>query len=196
MRPERSHRRRWLSLAQFGMLGIVLMLSACLNRWDIPAGSYRPLPDGVKVTPVGTLLASGTVVKVNDADTLAVLGPDRNVYKIRLQGIDAPENKQNYGQHCAAKLRRLATDQRVTVEAYKKDRYQRIVAKVSLGGQDLALAMIRQGCGWHYTAYASEQSAADQQAYARAESEARRRKIGLWRAARPQAPWEYRQQYR
>ena len=44
----------------------------------------------------------------------------------------------------------------------------------------------------HYKAYADEQSWRDQRNYASAEKQARNNKQGLWRAARPQAPWDYR----
>lgn len=84
----------------------------------------------------------------------------------------------------------------VEVEAYKLDRYGRIVAKIMAGGKDVALEQINNGCGWHYTAYAKEQSAADQQAYAAAEKQAKKSRKGLWRDKQPTAPWDFRRQQR
>lgn len=167
----------------------LLMLGGCL---DIKSGSYQQLPDGMQISDYGTLLAQGKVVSVADADTVTILGSNNKHYKIRLQGIDAPEKKQNYGAQCKDKLAALVLNRRVDVEAYKKDRYQRIVAKILLDDQDMALELIRQGCGWHYKAYADEQSWRDQRNYAAAEKQARNSKLGLWRDARPQAPWDYR----
>lgn len=166
-----------------------VMLSGCL---EVKPGSYTKLPKDVKVTDYGTLLAQGRVVKVTDADTITILGSDEKRYKIRLQGIDAPEKKQNYGVACTDKLAAMVLNQRVDVEAYKTDRYKRVIAKVMLDDKDMALELIRQGCGWHYKAYADEQSWRDQRNYASAEKQARNNKQGLWRAARPQAPWDYR----
>ncbi len=168
---------------------VSLILCGCL---EIKPGSYSKLPGDVKVTDDGTLLAQGRVVKVADADTMTILGSDRQRYKVRLQGIDAPEKKQNYGMACKDKLAAMVLNRRVDVEAYKKDRYQRVIAKVMLDDKDMALELIRQGCGWHYKAYASEQSRSDRRDYAAAEKQARHNKRGLWRAARPQAPWDYR----
>nr|CAA6812403.1 MAG: Endonuclease YncB, thermonuclease family [uncultured Thiotrichaceae bacterium] len=159
---------------------------------EVKPGSYTELPKNVHITEYGTLLAQGKVVRVTDADTITILGSDKKRYKIRLQGIDAPEKKQNYGAACKDKLSAMVLNRRVDVEAYKKDRYKRVIAKVMLGDKDMALELIKQGCGWHYKAYADEQSWSDQRNYAAAEKHARNNKLGLWRAARPQAPWDYR----
>src|SRR5688500_11814005 len=40
---------------------------------------------------------SGRVVSVEDGDTIMVLDSDNRTYKIRLQGIDAPEGGQAFG---------------------------------------------------------------------------------------------------
>ncbi|MEZ5476060.1 MAG: thermonuclease family protein [Thiolinea sp.] len=169
-------------------------LTACLGNIDLKPGSYRPLPEGVEISPEGTLLAQGQVVGISDGDTLSVLGKDKKTYRIRLQGIDAPEKKQDYGQKCKESLMRLTANLPVEVEAYKQDRYGRIVAKVTARGKDVALEQIRNGCGWHYTAYAGEQSTSDRKDYAAAEKAARQARRGLWRGKNPQAPWDYRHQ--
>lgn len=179
---------RCLSLC-ISLCSISLLLSGCL---DIKSGSYTTLPKEVNITDYGTLLAQGLVVRVADADTLTILGSDNKRYKIRLQGIDAPEKRQNYGTACGQKLSAMTLNQRVDVEAYKKDRYGRIIAKVTSGDRDMALELIKQGCGWHYKAYAAEQSWRDRRAYASAEKQARHNKQGLWQDARPEAPWDYR----
>ncbi|MEZ5453345.1 MAG: thermonuclease family protein [Thiothrix sp.] len=64
------------------------------------------------------------------------------------------------------------------------------------GGKDVALEQINNGCGWHYTTYAKEQSAADQQAYAAAQQQAKKSRKGLWRDKQPTAPWDFRRQQR
>lgn len=168
---------------------ISVLTGGCL---EVKPGSYSKLPEGVQLTDYGTLLAQGRVVKVTDADTITILGSDEKRYKIRLQGIDAPEKKQNYGADCKDKLTAMVLNRRVDVEAYKTDRYKRVVAKVMVDDKDMALELIRQGCGWHYKAYADEQSWRDQRNYASAEQQARNNKLGLWQSARPQAPWDYR----
>lgn len=170
----------------------ISLLAGCLGTLDIKPSSYQKLPKGAEITAAGTLLAEARIIQVSDGDTLTVLGPDKKTYKIRLQGIDAPEKKQPYGQKCKESLMMLTANLPATVEAYKKDRYGRVVAKVSINGKDVALEQIRNGCGWHYAAYAKEQSRTDQAAYAAAEQQARRAKAGLWHDKKPQAPWDYR----
>lgn len=183
----------WLSMGLL-VLGL-FMLKSCSGIGDllnVSSGSLQKLPDSIAMSAYDALLAQSRVISVADADTLTVLGRDENKYKIRLQGIDAPERKQAYGAMCKEKIAGLLSQQLVDVEAYKRDRYQRLVAKVTWQDQDVALETIRVGCGWHYKAYADEQSWRDQRAYAKAERHARRNKLGLWRDANPEAPWDYR----
>ncbi|MEZ5476560.1 MAG: thermonuclease family protein [Thiolinea sp.] len=182
------------------LLLVVLLAGFYLFRpagWDGQPGkgSYRKLPEQHKpdISEYNKLLIKAQVISIADADTLTVSGNDGKHYRIRLQGIDAPEKKQAYGKACRTQLQTLANHQTVQVEAYKHDRYGRIVAKVLLHGEDVALQLIRQGCGWHYVAYADEQSGSDRRAYARAERSARSQHQGLWQDKQPQPPWEYRQ---
>ncbi|HPE61429.1 MAG: thermonuclease family protein [Thiothrix sp.] len=178
------------------MLLVLPLLGSCRMPLDPSTDTPGKLPPGTRISSAGTLLARGQVVRVSDGDTLKVMGPDRKPYTIRLQGIDAPEGKQAYGQLCKEKLARKVLNLPVELEAYKQDRYGRIVAKVSRKGEDVALSQLQEGCGWHYKAYANEQSPSDRAAYALAETEAHKARRGLWRAARPQAPWDYRARYR
>lgn len=184
------------SIARPLALIIVLPLTACLGTLDSKPGSYRKLPEGVSISKDGTLLAQATVVRIADADSLTVMAQDGQQYRIRLQGIDAPERKQAYGTLCREKLSRLAQQKTVQVEAYKKDRYGRVVAKVRLNNNDLALMMLEQGCAWHYKAYAAEQGWRDKRAYDKAERTARQKQLGLWRNRNPLPPWKFRRQNR
>ena len=70
------------------------------------------------------------------------------------------------------------------------ERYGRFVSRVSVGGEDLSLALVAAGLAWHYVRYS------DDAALARAEADARRKKIGLWAQSVPVAPWEFRRQSR
>lgn len=57
---------------------------------------------------------------------------------------------------------------------------------------DAGHAQITAGLAWWYRKYASEQSAEDAAAYELSETEARARRVGLWRDAEPVPPWEWR----
>lgn len=171
-----------------------LLLAGCLDKFDSKPDSklQAQLPPGASISDNGTLLAQGRVVGVSDGDTISVLASNKRQYKIRLQGIDAPEKAQPYGQKCKEDLMTQAINLTADVEAHKLDRYGRVLGKVTIEGKDIALTQIQNGCGWHYTAYAKEQSADDQTAYAAAEQQARKAKRGLWKEKQPEAPWDFR----
>ena len=134
----------------------------------------------------------GKVVNVADGDTITVLDEKNIQYKIRLQGIDAPEKAQPYGQKSKQSLHQLVHSKQVTVEYHKKDKYGRTVGKVLFNGSDICLEQIKLGMAWHYKQYESEQSKADRDVYAQAELASRTQTIGLWKDKNPTPPWEFR----
>ena len=79
------------------------------------------------------------------------------------------------------------------VDYNKYDRYQRILGKVLLSGEDVNLEQVEAGLAWHYKRYQREQPPSDRVKYSDAELEARRHKLGLWPDPSPVPPWEYRQ---
>ena len=136
----------------------------------------------------------GKVVNVADGDTLTVLDGHKTQHKIRLQGIDAPEKSQPFGQKSKQSLNQLVHSKMVTVEFEKKDKYGRTVGKVLLNDNDVCLEQLKLGMAWHYKKYASEQSKEDREIYAQAEQLAKSQAIGLWRDKNPMPPWDFRQQ--
>ena len=135
---------------------------------------------------------TGRVVGIADGDTLTLLDEANTQHKIRLAGIDSPEKKQPFGQHCKQSLSDLAYGRTVAVEANKRDRYGRMIGKVLVGGEDANLEQIRRGCGWHYKKYMNEQRLDDRLAYNAAEDLARAARVGLWADRDPVAPWDWR----
>lgn len=138
----------------------------------------------------GTL--EGKVVGVADGDTITVLEANNTQHKIRLQGIDAPEKAQAFGQKSKQSLHQLIHNKQVSVEFQKKDKYGRIVGKVLHEGTDVCLEQIKLGMAWHYKQYASEQSKEDRETYAQAELRAQSQKIGLWKDTNAIPPWNFR----
>lgn len=135
---------------------------------------------------------SGRVVRVVDGDTLVLLLASQQQERVRLAGIDCPERGQPFGRQAKARLTDLAAGRSVTVDWHKRDRYGRIVGKVLDGGQDLNLALVRDGMCWWYRKYADEQAPRDQRLYREAEETARAARRGLWRDKNPVPPWEWR----
>ena len=58
----------------------------------------------------------GNVVSIADGDTITVLDTNNKQHKIRLQGIDAPEKSQAFGQKSKQSLHQLVNKKQVTVE--------------------------------------------------------------------------------
>lgn len=152
----------------------------------------------------GQILADtleGRVVSVADGDTVTVLDTNNQPHKIRLQGIDAPEKAQPFGQRSKENLSRLVFKKDVRVEWEKRDRYKRIVGKVWVQPDscptcpmtlDAGHAQITVGLAWWYRKYAGEQSPHDRGAYEFSEQEAKAKRVGLWSQPNPLPPWEWR----
>lgn len=142
--------------------------------------------------PARSAEMTGRVVGVIDGDTIDVLMPGLQVVRVRLAGIDAPERGQAFGTAAKAALSELVFARQVVVQWKKRDRYERLVGKVTVSGADANLAMLARGMAWHYLRFEAEQERADRAAYAQAEGEARVQRRGLWGDLKPVAPWDYR----
>ena len=134
----------------------------------------------------------GLVVGVADGDTITVLDQQKNTYKIRLQGIDAPEKKQAFGEKSKQSLHDLVHGKQVRIEYDKEDKYGRIVGKITLDDLDICLQQLLLGMAWHYKKYQNEQSVADRVVYNDAELKSKSLKLGLWADETPTPPWEFR----
>lgn len=134
----------------------------------------------------------GIVVGVADGDTLTLLDANRVQHRIRLDGIDAPERRQAFGQRSRESLTVLAKGRSATADCPKTDRYGRAVCRVRIDGVDVALAQLERGLAWHYLKYAHEQDPSVRRLYERAERAARAGRAGLWSQPEPLPPWDYR----
>jgi len=87
--------------------------------------------------------------RIVDGDTIHI-----SKTKIRLHGIDAPENKQfcnasgqewPCGQEATQALVEAISDQSVTCKGGKRDRYKRLLAVCYVGNINLNAMMVRNG---------------------------------------------------
>jgi len=96
------------------------------------------------------------VVWIYDGDTIQVRTRLGQKYKIRFAGIDAPETKKivrgrvkSYGQPFAKQakvfLEKRVLRRNVRIEVYGVDQYQRLLAFVFLGEQNLNVTLVREG---------------------------------------------------
>jgi endonuclease YncB( thermonuclease family) len=172
-------------------VGILLLSTACSRP---PKQSNREPPRSTVGAAAQTL--TGRVVRIADGDTITVLDASKTQYRIRLQGIDAPESKQDFGTQSKKQLSALIFGKDVEVVYEKTDRYGRLVGKILLGGKDINLEQVRAGMAWHYKDYEREQSPEDRELYARTEDEARNARRGLWIDPNPVEPSEFRREER
>ncbi|KAM0889168.1 hypothetical protein ACQ4PT_027896 [Festuca glaucescens] len=111
-------------------------------------------------------------------------------YRIRLRGIDAPENSMPYGKEAKEELVKLVQGRTLKISVYDTDRYGRLVGDVECNGVFVQEHMLKKGLAWHYTAYDRRQE------LAKWESQTRASRLGLWALPNPEKPWEWRKDKR
>jgi hypothetical protein len=127
---------------------------------------------------------------VIDGDTLDISGT-----RVRLFGIDAPENAQTCatarggewacGKTARRALEGLTADHTVICRGQGLDDYGRLLAVCSTSRGELNVAMVRQGLAWAFVRYSDT--------YAAAEAQAKAARRGVF-AAQTAPPWEFRAQ--
>ena len=146
---------------------------------------------GVTVFGVQAETLAGRVVNVADGDTLTVLDAAHREHKVRLAEIDAPEKGQAFGQRSRQSLAALCAGQPAEVRLEGKDRYGRVVGKVTCARVDANREQVRRGMAWVYDRYAPAGSP-----LYRLQAEAQAGRRGLWDDPRPKAPWSWRAEKR
>ncbi len=130
---------------------------------------------------------TGTVVSVIDGDSIRVMH-DGQAEQVRLNGIDCPEKGQAFGKRAKQVTSSLVFGKDVSVEIRTMDRFGRTVADVTLpDGISLNRELVKQGWCWWFKKYAPNDSVLKD-----LETEARKKKLGLWVDAQPVPPWEFR----
>jgi endonuclease YncB( thermonuclease family) len=182
---------RWLSLPLLLALAPVAGSAADPATRNAPAASLAAI---VAEAPAGTQLESpdpvlsGKVTRVGDGDTIQVTLQTGRM-KVRLASIDAPERGQPGGREATAALAARVKGRQVALEVVEqKDGYDRMVAVVWLGDENVNEWLVRQGYAWAYRGrYLHDRQ------YCVVERAAREAGLGLWsRAERNYAPWEWR----
>lgn len=132
-------------------------------------------------------IMKGKAVKIADGDTFTLLVYDHEQVRIRIDGIDAPEKGQAFGNRAKEYLSGMIWGEMLTVCVTKTDRYGRSIGKVSTPSiEDVGLEMIKAGYAWQYRDYNKEQS------YEEAEILARKNRNGLWLDKNPIRPQDFR----
>ena len=126
----------------------------------------------------------GVLTRVIDGDSYEVR-VGREVIKVRLYGIDAPESDQPFGREATEFVMQFLHSP-VLLEDKGKDRYQRTLAELYIDGRRLSLTLVSQGLAHHFVKYS------DDITLAKAEAQARKKRVGLWTQSNPIPPWDWR----
>ncbi|HSV69313.1 MAG TPA: thermonuclease family protein [Methylibium sp.] len=136
-----------------------------------------------------------TVTHVSDGDTLWVrtvaepAAPRGRRLKLRLRGLDAPERCQPHGERATAALARQVLGRRVAVHGEARDSHGRLLAVLSLDGDDVGAWLVGQGHAW------SARWHGDPGPYAGEEAAARRARRGLFAEPEPEPPRDFRRRH-
>lgn len=128
---------------------------------------------------------NGKVVAVLDGDTIEVMRSGKAV-RLRLNGIDAPEKSQAFGNASKKFTSDRLFDKVVKVLSTGTDRYGRTLADIYVGRDWFNYESVAHGYAWHFKKYSDNSELAD------AEALARSARLGLWEDKSPTPPWEYR----
>jgi endonuclease YncB( thermonuclease family) len=137
---------------------------------------------------------SGEVVGITDGDTITVLNNKTlKDVKIRLYGIDCPEQSQAYSKKAKKFTSKLVYGKVVEVKVMDTDRYGRTVAMIYADKTLLNEELLKAGYAWVYYEYCHELIC---HAWADYQFAAKLDKRGLWADPDPIPPWEFRKKRR
>jgi len=135
--------------------------------------------------------------QISDGDSFILTAANGERIRIRLAGIDAPERTQPYARRAQEALETLLRSGPISLEAQKKDRYDRWISIVRVAGVDAGLAQLDQGWAWYFKRYRKDLPQDLQAAYEAAEEKARAARRGLWAwEGSLEPPWVFRERQR
>lgn len=129
---------------------------------------------------------------VRDGDTIVVIDPQQKRYVVQMDGVDAPELDQPYGETSKKNLERRLYKKNVVVVWNKTGTDGTLVAKVMVNNGDFNQLQLRTGSAWATGEITVNYSGNDKKKYAAAEAVAKEKQLGLWRNPGAVAPWEWR----
>ena len=129
---------------------------------------------------------TGKAVRVFDGDTLEIMDSQSNSYRVRLQGIDAPERGQPFSSKSRKALSDLVFGKEIKVVTEGMDKFERFLGQVYVQDKWINREMLRMGMAWHYKYFNKDPRLAHSEIFAR------HSRLGLWSEPNPTAPWVFR----
>lgn len=139
--------------------------------------------------PLQALGWEGMVISVADGDLMTVMHDGREE-KVRLFGVDTPDEPQDFGLEAREFTSNLVLGKMVEVTPVSVDRHGNTVAIVSVRGVSLNRELAGSGFAWVYSS--RNCNLPECREWKAIEYEARKRQVGLWSAANPTPPWDFR----
>ena len=134
---------------------------------------------------------------VIDGDTVVVY-KGREQFKVRLYGIDCPEDGQEWGDISTAGLIKMIGGKYVDLEVFGIDMYGRALATIYVNEKSEQInvneKMVMKGHAWVMRRFYKELSRNRQHQLNKLENWAKQKKVGLWRKDNPIPPWKWRQE--
>jgi micrococcal nuclease len=126
------------------------------------------------------------VEAVHDGDTVTCRDEAGRRWKIRLVGIDAPEQGQPFGAAARRALAAKLAAGSVRVTGTARDQHGRLLGRLWIDDRDLNRELVAEGWAWAYGGFAQDDD------LVAAESRARRQRLGLWADDHPLPPRQWR----
>jgi endonuclease YncB( thermonuclease family) len=123
---------------------------------------------------------TGTYVRSANGTILAVRTSQHGLITVRVAGVDVPEQDLRFAENSIRFLRSFARGATLKLDCHTIDRFGQHVCEVRKGNQDLGASLVGAGLAWHRKRYGHEQSPANRELYAKLETEARSKRLGLW----------------
>lgn len=144
-----------------------------------------------------TILSALCTFSAAAADILYAIDGDsiqeKNDRQARLLCIDAPEFHQQHGKAARLALQKMLRGD-IQISRHDTDRHRRsLVLITNAAGNSVNLELVRRGHAWVARRYAKTCGLSPAALFA-AEKEARQQRRGLWQAAAPQPPWQWRRE--
>lgn len=162
------------------------------HRGSLAEQSFQSKEEALKGTDrvlTNTIAKSiSGIARVIDGDTIEI-----NRKRIRLHGIDAPEQKQKCldankleyacGEYATTFLRTKVQSARVSCNVNGVDRYKRLIAVCYIGSENINNWLVRRGWAIAYKRYSKD--------YVSTEKKARIERNGVWKGVFVE-PWKWR----
>ena len=129
------------------------------------------------------------VKTVNSGDTLTISDKTGKTYKARLYGIDAPENKQKFGEQAHRMLFVMVRDKDIDVSVAGLDSRGLPYVHVYVNGASVNGAMVKSGYAWVLPEGCKDKPCETWRSF---QVFASTNKKGFWQTPNAESPWAWR----